>query len=123
MARTNIITKDGTKITIEGSPEEVAIILAKIKGANKSLGNLRQGKTQLAERFSVSQKATPINLIKFLIGEDFFKKPRKIGEIKKVLAEKGHLYPLSSLSPALLRLIRKRQIRRIKEKGIWLYTN
>ncbi len=123
MVKTNITTKDGTKITIEGSPKEVALILSKIRGGDKSLENLERGKTQATERFSKSQRVTPTNLIRSLIGEGFFKKPKKIGEIRNALEEKGHLYRLSSLSPALLRLIRKRQLRRVKQKGIWLYTN
>jgi hypothetical protein len=38
------------------------------------------------------------------------------------LEEQGQFYPVTSLSPTVLRLVRKRELRRIKDKKRWLYV-
>jgi len=57
-----------------------------------------------------------------LIDEGFFKKPKELGAIKTALEERGHYYPATSLSPALIRLVRAKTMRRIKEKKHWVYV-
>lgn len=120
MAKAYIITKDGTKVTIEGTPQEVAVLVAQMKGgiSNRSSASIKTGNKHKGQ-----PKATPVNLISELIDGGFFKKPKELGMIKIALEEQGHYYPVTSLSPALLRLVRKRQLRRIKDKKRWLYVN
>ena len=65
----------------------------------------------------------PIDYIRELIEQDFFNGKRALGEIKEKLDEEAHFYPATSLSPALVRLVRKRELRRIKEDGSWKYVN
>ena len=43
-------------------------------------------------------------------------------EIKTAMEEMGHYYPVTSLSPTLLRFVRRKELRRIKDKKVWLYT-
>jgi len=52
----------------------------------------------------------------------FFRKPKDLAAIKVALEEMGHYYPITTLSPTLLRLVRKRQLRRTRDKKRWLYT-
>jgi hypothetical protein len=68
------------------------------------------------------QKATPINLISSLIDGGFFRKPKDLAAAKIALEEMGHFFPVTTLSPVLLRLVRKRQLRRIKDQKRWFYT-
>lgn len=123
MAKTHIITKNGTKITIEGSPEEVATVLHIIEGKEESLEKIKQVNARSKKFSSKPRRTTLINLIRSLIDESFFQKPKSLSNIKTTLEERGHFYPITSFSPALLRLIRKRHLRRIKEKNRWLYVN
>ena len=119
MAKAHITTKDGTKVTIEGTPQEVAALVAKLKG-----GISREPATaKISSKHKSQPKATPINLISELIDGGFFRKPKELGVIKIALEEQGHYYPVTSLSPAMLRLVRKKQVRRIKDKKRWLYVN
>ncbi|MGZ4867858.1 MAG: hypothetical protein ACXV7C_11580 [Candidatus Angelobacter sp.] len=116
MAKAHITTKDGAKITIEGTPEEVAAITEKLgSGAAPSL---QKG----SKRRESKLKATPMGLLGSLIDGNFFRKPKDLGAVKTALEEMGHVYPVTTLSPILLRLVRKRQLRRIKDKNRWLYT-
>jgi hypothetical protein len=57
-----------------------------------------------------------------LIDGNFFRKPKDLAAIKIALEEAGHYYPVTTLSPTLLRFVRSRQLRRIKDKNKWLYT-
>jgi len=61
-------------------------------------------------------------LVSELIDGGFFKKPKELSAIKIALQEQGHFYPITTLSGVLLRLVRKRDLRRIKDKKRWLYV-
>ena len=119
MAKAHIITKDGTKVTIEGTPREVATLITQLKGGTSTSPAV----IRAASKHKSRAKASPINLIAELIDGGFFKKPKELGAIKLALEEQGHYYPVTSLSPTVLRLVRKRQLRRIKDKKRWLYVN
>lgn len=120
MAKAHITIKDGTKVTIEGTPQEVAALVAQMKGG---ISNNPPAPIKTSKKGKTQAKATPVNLISELIDGGFFKKPKELGAIKIALEEQGHYYPVTSLSPAMLRLVRKRQLRRIKDKKRWLYVN
>jgi hypothetical protein len=119
MAKAHISTKDGIKITIEGTSQEVATLVAQLKGGISGPSI----KKSFSSKHKSKPKATPVNLISELIDGNFFKKPKELSAIKVALEEQGHYYPATSLSPALLRLVRKRHLRRIKDKKRWLYVN
>ena len=114
------ITKGSTKITVEGTPEEVAALVAQLSGeAPTSAGHASRKK---AAKGGKAQKTTPVNLISSLIDGGFFRKPKDLAATKVALEEMGHFYPVTTLSPTLLRFVRRRQLRRIKDQKRWLYT-
>ena len=122
MAKAHITTKEGIEISIEGNPKEVADLINQIKDGlpiSKSKKKPTKGRKVVE---SVNSKPTPVNLISSLIDGGFFKKAKDLASVKVALEELGHLYPVTTLSPVLLRLVRKRQLRRIKDKKRWLYT-
>ena len=118
MATAHITTKSGTRVTIEGSPEEVAALIERFEPGHTS----GSGKPTAATKHTSKAKPSPLGLISELIDGGFFKKPKELSVIKLALEEQGHFYPVTTLSPALLRLIRKKELRRIKDKKRWLYV-
>jgi hypothetical protein len=120
MAKANIVTPSGMRITVEGSPQEVAQIVSQVRGDEPPSQNAKP--TGKATKRSVKEKPSPINLLSSLIDGGFFRKPKDLGAVKVALEEMGHYYPVTSLSPTLLRLVRKRQLRRLKDNKRWLYT-
>jgi hypothetical protein len=122
MTKARLTTKSGTSIVIEGSADEVAALVKQIEpgaGTSKPGGSKVVGRSGRRGQ----PRPTPINLISSLIDGGFFrKKPKDLGAVKLALEEIGHFYPVTTLSPALLRLVRKRQLRRLKDKKRWLYT-
>ena len=121
MAKAHITTKTGTKITVEGTPKEVAELVAEL-GQKAAAPRVRDRSGEKAAKRQDKQKATPINLISSLIDGGFFRKPKDLAAVKIALEEMGHFFPVTTLSPVLLRLVRKRQLRRIKDKKRWFYT-
>ena len=117
MAKAHITTKNGAQIIIEGSHEEVAALIAKLEGAS-ARGTAPTSKT----RQKSTAKPTLTGLVAELIDGGFFKKPKELGSIKTALEEQGHFYPATTLSPIVLRMVRKKVLRRIKDKKRWLYV-
>jgi len=118
MAKAHIKRPDGTSIVIEGTPQEVAKLVGKIEGTTSN------------KRLPIDSAVKPVNrvrtttsdLLMHLVDEGFFKKPKDLATVKAALAERGHVYPVTTLSPALLRLVRRRYLRRIKQDTRWFYT-
>jgi hypothetical protein len=117
MAKAHISLDNGTKVTIEGTPAEVATLIAQFGSGSTQPKHAKKPTPRKS-----TAKSGPVNLVSELIDGGFFKKPKELGAIKTALEEQGHYYPVTTLSPALLRLVRKKQIRRIKDKKRWLYV-
>jgi hypothetical protein len=122
MAKAHITTEQGTKITIEGTPEEVATLVSQLNYTEAQPGRRDNRKGVGRATSNSHDKATPVNLVSNLIDGGFFKKPKDLAAVKVAIEELGHVYPVTTLSPVLLRLVRKRQLRRLKEKKKWVYT-
>jgi len=118
MAKAQLVTAEGTKVTVEGAPDEVAALVAKLAAGKPSQSKREASK----HRHKSRAKVGPVSLISDLIGGGFFKKPKELSAVKLALEEQGHFYPATSLSPILLRLVRRRSLRRIKDNGRWQYV-
>jgi hypothetical protein len=57
-----------------------------------------------------------------MIGDGDFKKPKLLGEVRAALEQGGHFYTRMSVSTALLRAVKAKELRRIKLKGKWAYV-
>jgi hypothetical protein len=121
MAKAHVKTKSGATVLVEGTADEVASVVKQLEGGS-SAANERSGKQARRKSPDSPARATPINLIGTLIDGGFFKKPKDLASVKTALEELGHHYPITSLSPTLLRLVRKRQLRRLRDKKRWVYT-
>jgi hypothetical protein len=89
------------------------------KIAKKTANSQRQSSAKQAP----SGKKGPSSYILELKQEEFFKQKRTLPEVQKKLEENGHIYAQNSLSTPILRLVRSRQLRRIKEDDVWVYVN
>ncbi|MBS1983500.1 MAG: hypothetical protein JST16_04950 [Bdellovibrionales bacterium] len=120
MAKAHITTTDGTKVTIEGSHDEIVALIARLEGRSGSVERVEKTPTRLHKS---KAKPTLVDLIAELTDGGFFKKPKELGAIRLALEEHGHFYPVTTLSPVLLRLVRKKELRRIKDNKRWLYVS
>jgi hypothetical protein len=119
MVKADITTKEGMKMNIEGSEEEVKRIIEFVNGKkdskstsqNKSKGNI--GKVSIS------------SLVDELKAEDFFKtsEGKSLVDIKNALDAKGHIYPLGSLSGKVQKKVKSKELGRFKNKeGDWRYV-
>ena len=74
-----------------------------------------------ATKKTAKKKESASDLIVGLKEEGFFEKPKTLGDISGELEERGFLYPVTSLSGIVLGLLKKRQLRRKKVEGKWVY--
>ncbi|MGB7101894.1 MAG: hypothetical protein WBD95_24400 [Xanthobacteraceae bacterium] len=115
MAKAHFMTESGTRVTIEGEAEEVATLIKRFDKATSTVPAPQK-------IYRTSQKAGPQDRILGLVAAGFFDRPQGLGAIRSALEEQGHFYPPTTLSPVLLRLVRNRSLRRIKEHNVWSYV-
>lgn len=118
MTTASITLPSGAKVVIEGSQAEVAELIAKFQGGSPSAVTAPEGSPMRA----AIKRAGPLRLIGDLIDADFFKSPQELGAVRIALEAQGHFYPTTSLSPLMLRLVRGKQLRRIKTNKRWTYV-
>ena len=116
MAKAQITTPEGITINIEGTPKEISAVVDDLKKKATKGGPVR------STRKTKSSRLLLVDHIASLKDGGFFKKPRDLASVKNALAEMGHHYPITTLSPIMLRQVRRRNLRRIREKGRWIYT-
>jgi predicted Zn-dependent peptidase len=118
MAKAHIKKPDGTSILIEGTPQEVIELVNKIEGKTP----IKRTKQNSSAKHAGKTRASLPDLLISLVDGGFFKKPKELAAVKTALAELGHVYPVTTVSPALLRLVQRRHLRRIKQDSRWFYT-
>ncbi|MCD6215927.1 MAG: hypothetical protein J7J92_02525 [Candidatus Aenigmarchaeota archaeon] len=119
MVKANIITKDGSRITVEGTIDEVSKLI-ELYSAHKS-----DNKATEFKKFEKSKKdttATVTDVVREMIAEGFFNKPRGLAEIKSGMEERACFVPITTLSAIVLGLTKKKELRRIKKEKRWLYV-
>jgi len=82
-----------------------------------SLKTIKQQKTpQKPKRKSLG------NALLDLIDENFFNSPKNLKKISERLEVNAIFYPKTSYPDALLRLIKNKKLRRLKDKNQWIYV-
>src|SRR3989338_3393902 len=102
MAKAHIKTSEGTSIVIEGSVNEVAELVQKIKNPEVKIQKSHGKNSSLIKK--KRERTTMVDLIESFIDGGLFKKPKDLASVKAALAESGHIYPVTTISPILLRL-------------------
>lgn len=65
----------------------------------------------------------PVRLIEALVEEQFFQHGKTLRDVQTELQNRGHRIPRTSLSGPLQALCRRRVLRRMKEKALYVYSN
>jgi hypothetical protein len=118
MAKAKITTDSGTVITIDGTASEIQEIISIVKHKESSPLKKIINKKQREE----TKINTATDVILSFRESGYFNKPKKLLDVKRALEEQGMIYPVTTLSPLLLKLVRKRLLGRIKEDKKWCYV-
>jgi superfamily II DNA/RNA helicase len=117
MATAKITMPDGISVEVEGSPDEVAAVLADLKAKSPGFSNAK-----VSARSTRITKGQIPDLIDTLKSEEFFRTPRGLSDVQKKLAELGHHYPVTTLSGAMQVQSRTRNLRRFKQGARYVYV-
>lgn len=123
MAKAEIVLPSGAKVTVEGTEAEVRALVDHYSGRLPTSRPVRPRRTQSRHSVVAPSPSGPSNLIRGLIAEGFFSTKRTLASIQQRIAEQGHIYPQTSLSGVVINLTKNRELRRLKEKGAWVYVN
>jgi len=123
MAKAEINLPNGTKITVDGTPEEIIKIqqsFSKEQGHKTKVNSIDEYNHIPKKK---PNKIGPLARIRGIIQENYFKEKRTMDEVRKLLEEKAIFYKSSDIAPSLIRLVKKGELRRLKEDGNWIYVN
>lgn len=120
MAKANIETGSGLKITVEGTAEEIASIVAHVKSGEDTPNQHKPSEKK--SRRSETSSTSLVGLIQELKEKGFFDTPKKVKDVKDELALQTHHYPMESISTALIRRVKHGELGRIKEEKMWAYV-
>jgi len=116
MANAKISMPGGVLVEIDGTPDEVAAVLEKLRTKQSS------GTAHVEPSQSAKSRGEIPALISLLKAEEFFKTPRGLADVRGKLAEIGHHYPVTTLSGAMQAQTRSRSLRRFKQDGKYVYV-
>jgi hypothetical protein len=121
VAKATIKSTTGAVITVEGSEEEVSKILSAYEKSSV-VGQAKQAiaRNKTAKREDKKREGAA-DLVVGLREGGFFDKAKGLGEIGAELEEAGFLYPTTTLSGVVLGLVKKKELRRKKVDGRWVY--
>ena len=100
-------------------------VLEELLGGRSSTDRLSRKKAD-ADRSSKTTKAFrsgPMNYIREMIEDGFFKTPKAVTDVKVELENRGHHIPLTALGGLLQRLCEEKQLRRRRHDGRFDYSN
>nr|WP_276977399.1 hypothetical protein [Ferrimicrobium acidiphilum] len=120
MVKSEITLPGGAKVSVEGTPQEVEEVVRRLSGAPASHHVRPKGS---APRRRSAQPGTVSGYVVELKEDGVFKQARGLSEVRAALTQEGHVVPLTTLSGVMLNLVKQRHLRRVKEKGVWKYTN
>lgn len=121
MAKADIETKTGMKISVEGTSDEVAAIINYVNNKDQS----HETKSHFVDEKRKKPAKSELSLVNLIIGlkeSGFFNTPQTVVEVKKALERDTHFYPLQSISTALIRRVKKGELGRTKEGKSWTYV-
>ena len=121
MAKAQISLPDGVTVTVVGTPDEISAVVSRLQGVGPKTKEPSPARASKRNKGQAG-RVQITDLIEQLVESGFFKKPKDLGAVKLALEEMGHHYPVTTLSPTMLRQVRKRNLRRLKEDNRWVYT-
>jgi hypothetical protein len=123
MSRTALTLPNGTKVTVEGTPEEVEQIVNRITSTKAESVPSQRNSTAVTTQPRKTDRPSPTERVRLLKEEGYFREKRTLGNVQSELSEKGHIHAMGDLSPVLIRMTRAGELRRMREKGNWVYVN
>ncbi len=118
--KAEITLPSGARVVVEGSKDEVEYLVDTYSREASVSKEDRPKRPPTSE--NESDAGGPRGYVRQLKREGYFKTKQTLKTVQEKLAERGHIYPQSTLSAALLMLTRRGELGRMKESGSWVYV-
>jgi len=123
MPKATIKTKAGTEIIIESDKETIGYIVQSIQKKEEMLSQLRSIRDIRNKEIHGEQPRNATQMILKMKRQGYFKSERTAAEINEAMKKEAFHYPLTTLHPVLIRLVKKGELGRLKNKdGSWVYV-
>ncbi len=116
--RVTVKLASGTKVTVEGSEDEVQRIVRDLESQSIKQSNGTRKKTGTKPRTNLAVKDYVLELEE----AGFFKKAQRLSDVKNALQAEGHIVPITTLSGVMLALVKSRELRRFRDGKTWKYV-
>ena len=115
-----------SEITVESDRQTIQDIIHAVQRRDEFKERFLSERNELhhGNKFK-KNKTVPLGAIGAILkakGEGFFKEKRSLADIQKELEKNGFIYPNTTLSPLLLKLVRRGELGRLSEGGTWVYV-
>ncbi len=121
MPKAIIKSKTGATITIEGTKEELAGILSDLERTSAVRDIKTKVSKEAIKKKDEKKRRAASDLIIELREDNFFNKPKTLGEIAEGLERIGYIYPTTTLSGVVMGLVQKKLLGRKRVDGKWAY--
>lgn len=121
MPKAIIKSKTGATITIEGTKEELAGILSDLERTSVVRNIKTRVSKEAVKKKDEKKRRAASDLIIELREDNFFNKPKTLGEIAEGLERIGYIYPTTTLSGVVMGLVQKKLLGRKRVDGKWTY--
>lgn len=123
MANAKIDLPNGTKVVVEGTPDEIIKVVDALNSFTNATSDTTDVKAPPAKIPKKKEKIGLTGLLLELKDQGFFKEKRGMAEIRERLESEGYIYPMTTLAPILINLTKSKELGRIKEDKVWKYVN
>ena len=123
MPKAIIKTKAGTEIIIESDKETIEYIVTSIQRREEMIAHLRAHRELRNKEIHGEQPQNATQMILKLKKEGYFKTERTATEVMEALKKEAFHYPITTIYPVLIRVVKKGELGRLKNKeGNWVYV-
>jgi hypothetical protein len=133
VATADINLADGTKIRIDGTPEEIARVLVLYQKSHPPVPAADPGRAESSSLVGSAQRRRSepkprvgngaMQYIRGLITDNYFSERRSLADVMAKLEEMARIYPPEQVSTPLRRLVLSKELRRLRDGKNWAYVN
>jgi hypothetical protein len=123
MPKATIKTRGGTEITIESDKETIEYIINSLQRREEMTMNLRGYREIRNKEVHGERPRNATQMILKFKKDGYFKSERTAAEVMEALRKEAFHYPMTTIHPVLIRLVRNGQLGRLRNKeGNWVYV-
>lgn len=114
-----------SEIVVESDRQTIQEIISAVQRREEFKERFLSGREKQVEKKGYGKKDVPTGAtgaILKLKSEGFFGTKKSLADVQKELEKNGFIYPTTTLSPLLLKLVKRGELGRLSDGGNWVYV-